>query len=424
MTFLRPVRTAPRVALLAAVTGLCVLCIGSAQAAQNRQANFNHGPGVTSQSIAVANVSTISGPVPGLFQGSQIGTQAYFDYINSLGGVFHRKLLLKNFDDAFNCTTSQSVYQSTVSQVFSYVGSTGIEDPCGAAILKQNPTVPDVSFTFDPTTGGLPEYYSAVPYSNTVGTGSLTYLKQQYPDAISHVGILAGSLTGSVGAQIALQVSAMKSLGYTVVYQDGLSSVTPATVTPEIVRMQQAGVQFVAITSINDTGVSAFLNAAQQQGWNPAVVWNTGTVYDTAFQKSIAPNAANNLVVTTNLGPFREGSGSANLGVRLFRKWINVAKPGFVPDVWAAYSWSAAALFVQALQAAGPNFTQATLLTALSKIHKFNAGGLIATADVGRKTPSICYATMIYKNNAFVSVNKPKNGGTFLCQGKNLAPTG
>ena len=55
---------------------------------------------------------------------------------------------------------------------------------------------------------------------------------------------------------IALQVAAMKNLGYNIVYEDALSSVTPATVTPEIVRMEQAGVQSVAVTSINDTGVS------------------------------------------------------------------------------------------------------------------------------------------------------------------------
>ena len=191
----------------------------------------------------------------------------------------------------------------------------GIEDSCGAAILQQNAGVPDVSYTFDPTTGGLPNYFAAAPYSNSVETGPLVYFKNQYPAAIQKVGILAGSLTGSVGAQIALQVAAMKNLGYNIVYEDALSSVTPATVTPEIVRMEQAGVQFVAVTSINDTGVSAFLNAAQQQGWSPTVVWNTGTAYDTAFQKSIAPGAASNLVITTNLGPFVEGTGSSNLAV-------------------------------------------------------------------------------------------------------------
>src|SRR5580698_215263 len=43
---------------------------------------------VTSTCIAVGNVSTISGIVPGLFEGAAVGTDAYLSYIDSTqGGV-------------------------------------------------------------------------------------------------------------------------------------------------------------------------------------------------------------------------------------------------------------------------------------------------------------------------------------------------
>ncbi|MBV8305083.1 MAG: ABC transporter substrate-binding protein, partial [Acidimicrobiia bacterium] len=55
--------------------------------------------GVTATTITAGNVSDLGGPVPGLFQGGPYGTQAYFDYVNSQGGIYGRKLVLKSVDD-------------------------------------------------------------------------------------------------------------------------------------------------------------------------------------------------------------------------------------------------------------------------------------------------------------------------------------
>ena len=51
--------------------------------------------GVTATSITLANVSTVTGPVPGLFAGAVNGTQAYFAYQNSMGGINGRQLKLQ-----------------------------------------------------------------------------------------------------------------------------------------------------------------------------------------------------------------------------------------------------------------------------------------------------------------------------------------
>ena len=54
---------------------------------------------MTADKITLANVSLLTGPVPGLFKGAKDGTQAFFDYQNSLGGVCGRKLVLDPRDD-------------------------------------------------------------------------------------------------------------------------------------------------------------------------------------------------------------------------------------------------------------------------------------------------------------------------------------
>src|SRR5581483_8811630 len=57
--------------------------------------------GVTGNSITVSNVSILTGPVPGLFAGAFNGTDAYFQYINSQGGVYGRQLKVLPRDDQF-----------------------------------------------------------------------------------------------------------------------------------------------------------------------------------------------------------------------------------------------------------------------------------------------------------------------------------
>ena len=55
--------------------------------------------GVKADSISLGNVSTLTGPVPGLFKGAVYGAQAVIAYQNSQGGIFGRKLKLAVGDD-------------------------------------------------------------------------------------------------------------------------------------------------------------------------------------------------------------------------------------------------------------------------------------------------------------------------------------
>ena len=84
-------------------------------------AQLNSTTGITKNSVTVGNISIISGPVPGLFQGATYGVEAYFDYINSQGGVNGRKLYVKSFDDAFSGTQNQSETTQAVSSLFATV---------------------------------------------------------------------------------------------------------------------------------------------------------------------------------------------------------------------------------------------------------------------------------------------------------------
>src|SRR6516165_316936 len=186
---------------------------GPATAAQNASTT-----GITNKSVTVGNVSIISGPVPGLFQGASIGVKAYFDYINSKGGVDGRKLLVDAKDDAFSGSQNQTETTDAVASDFAMVGSFSLFDGYGCKALAADQAVPDVSVTLDPSAGALPNNYSADPTVLGASLGPLQYYKKHFPKDLN-LGTIVSD-TASAKDQIAGQMAAAKSLGYKVAYID------------------------------------------------------------------------------------------------------------------------------------------------------------------------------------------------------------
>src|SRR5205085_2015025 len=78
--------------------------------------------GITADTITLGNVATLSGPVPGLFQGAVIGTQAWAAYQNSIGGIAGRKIKLEIRDDQFDTGQNRAATQDLIPKVFALVG--------------------------------------------------------------------------------------------------------------------------------------------------------------------------------------------------------------------------------------------------------------------------------------------------------------
>src|SRR5580700_402286 len=85
-------------------------------------------PGITSKSVTVGSISDISSPIAGLFEGAKVGTQAYFAYINSKGGVNGRKLILDGMDSAFSSGTVANEAASIAAHDFAIVGGFSLLD--------------------------------------------------------------------------------------------------------------------------------------------------------------------------------------------------------------------------------------------------------------------------------------------------------
>ena len=102
--------------------------------------------------------------------------------------------------------------------------------------------------------------------------------------------------------------------------------------------------------------------------------------------------------------------------VKDFNAWLKKLHPTFQPDLYTLFGWNSAQLFAQALKAAGPSPTRGKLLTALSKITKFDASGLAAPSNPAKKLPSNCVMFAQVVNGQFKRVNPTPTKGWSCAQ--------
>jgi branched-chain amino acid transport system substrate-binding protein len=403
---------------LAATSVVMALAVGlsaqtGADAAVRRQSNTASDVGVTPTQITLGNVVTLTGPIPGLFKGSQAGTDAYFKYINSKGGVNGRKLVLKTADDALNCNQNQTQTQDLVGSVFAFVGSFAVFDNCGAKVFAANPTVADVHYLLSDDANKEVNGFSPQPAPPGFRLGPYKYYKQKYPDAVKKVGSLWASTSPTTWAN---QKAAEESLGYKILYERSVAP-TETDFTADILRMKNQGVQFWDLRNQNVTQISKMLSQAAQQNFKPQVIM-TNSEYDASFFKLLPdPTVANSVITDQPFAMFLGEDAKSVPEVKLFQTWMKKTHSDVTPDLFAMYSWASAALFVDALKAAGQNPTRASLITALKGIHNFDDNGFVAPADVGNKKPPACWMLLKVNNEKFQRVF-PKGKG-YACK-----PTG
>ena len=366
----------------------------------------NTDVGVTADKITLANVSLLTGPVPGLFKGAKDGTQAFFSYQNSLGGVCGRKLQLDPRDDQFDANQNKSQYQDAIGKDFGFVGSFSVVDQGGASVLAAHPDVPDVAYALSKEHFSVPNNFSPQPLPHGWRLGSLNYFKAKFgPQVIEHMAIFVENAQSAIDAADG-ERKAAESVGYKFVYHRTIEP-TEANFSPDVVSMQQNGVK--GIFFAGDVGVFVRMaKAMKQQNFSvPFANWGANA-YDPAFVTSDAVAATNGAILDQQLAMFQ---GEDNLPeVQLFNKWLK--QVGGKPDIFAAFGWESARLFVQALTAAGAKPTRASVLAQLKQIDNFDGNGMLAPAGPASKRPPNCFIVINVQNGKFVRADPPSG---FIC---------
>jgi ABC-type branched-subunit amino acid transport system substrate-binding protein len=363
--------------------------------------------GVTANSITLGSVTTLSGPVPGLFSGAVYGARAYFAYQNSLGGVYGRQLNLSVADDQLDCGQNRAQHLNQVPRVLGFVSSLSLYDNCGAEVLQATKTMPDVALAFSTKAGGLANNFSIAPLVPGYRLGSLQYYKQKYPNAVGHMATLVGNIGSAVEIWKGIKAAAV-SLGYQVAYERSYSP-GETDFTADVIQMRQKGVQMLYFVSADAHTIARVANTAAQQNWHPQLlaVGAGNATYDPGFL-SEAGAAAEGMVADQAQALFFNQQDASNIpGVARYQEWMNKIGQRSHTDLYSAWGWGSAMLAVQGLKDAGPHLTRASWLAAMQRIHRFDGDGMFAASDPASKKPATCYVVLKVVGGRFTRVDTP-----------------
>jgi len=384
---------------------------------------FSDHTGVSSSTVQVANVSTLS---LGLFKGAQVGTQAYFDYVNSTGGVNGRKLVLNNADDGFTGAANKQATQNAVQNDFALVGDFSLEDSFGGTVLAQNPGFPDVSQILDNATNKLPNVYSPIPLSDGWASGPMNYYFKKFTPDANYAGAFVASGPSAAATWAGERYVAEKA-GFKFVSQE-VYATTQTDFNQQVIAMKNAGVKIVFMDQMPSNYAGSVFKALQQQDFHPQVLLGAATYSNQLITQSGGASNVDGSYLQQNLALYLGTDQTAVPAVGTFLHWVQQASPGFSPDLFTAYGWLSANLFVQGLKNAGSNPSRGSLLQSLSKITSFNGDGFNAPSNPSAKVPPNCYLIVTVTNGQFVRSpdNPPTTGSTngFRCDGSYIVQPG
>jgi ABC-type branched-subunit amino acid transport system substrate-binding protein len=371
---------------------------------------------VTATTVTVGQVDDLTAPLPGLFKGAEDGTQAYFDYVNSTGGVNGRMIKLDAEDSAYSDGTVANATQAQIKNDFALVGGFSLDDAAEEPFVKAA-GMPDIAYPLDPGLSNLPTAYSPVPNNdNDFPVTIFKLLKAKFPTAIKHVGIIWANATPSTGEAEKAFERGLESQGFKIVYDAGFTP-TQSTFLANVLTMKSRGVRMFLSQALPDAYAATVAEEMQQQNFHPINV--ESDAYSANLVKDGGP-AVNNMYI--EIGYVLYLGADANLpAVKLYTKWMRVADPNANFELQSLFGWASAQLFVQGLRGAGSPPTRVGLEAALDKVTSFNASGLLATSDPAQNVPGSCIILSQVRNGQIVRVPpSPKSG--FFCLPDSLLP--
>ncbi len=231
------------------------------------------------------------------------------------------------------------------------------------------------------------------------------------PLELIHAAQLVGQAAAANGKEEQLTA---ESVGYHYLYVRDVPDLT-TDFTSDILRMKNAGVKFVDMTALAVTSDADFLQQAAQQDFHPEVLYGASAYDARLFRLLGNASLANNVVWGAVPDAMYLGQDRATVpAVNTYLTWLEKTKPGASSNLFAVEAWSAGQLLIKAMQNAGSDVTQASVIQAIKGINSFNSDGLIGTTDPGGKHGTRCVVMVNVQNQTWVRAH-PSSG--FDCTG-------
>jgi hypothetical protein len=334
-------------------------------------------PGVTSTQIGVASITSTTNILGGLYGAFTEGVQAYFDYVNAptseggQGGLYGRQLkIVANRDDKF--FNNQQTVKASLAEDHAFATFVATPQFFGARDLA-DANQPTFFWNINPEMFGHDTLFGTEGALCFACLGqTLPYLAQQ--QKFTKVAVLAyGVAASSKQCGQAIEASFKKYPSAQVAYTDYNLQFAQADLSADVSQMKAKGVQFI-MTCIDQK--EALVLAKEITKQHLAAVQNLPNAYDQQF---IADNAADleGSFLEPQFLPLEETPTLPEHA--LFEKWMQ--KDGKDIHELSIEGWIAANEFVHGMKLAGPDFSQAKLVSSLNQDTSFTANGMIEPID-------------------------------------------
>jgi branched-chain amino acid transport system substrate-binding protein len=354
-------------------------------------------PGVTPTTIVLGQSAALSGPSKQLGTDMRDGALAYFDHINSKGGVNGRKIVLTSLDDGYEpdraaANTKQLISTDGVFALFGYVG-TATSNAALPLVVKENlpffapltgaqslraPFQPNI---FNIRAGYVPEMEKIIENLEGMGVKKVAVFYQD--DAYGKAGLDA--------VERALKKRALSVMGTATIERNSTD------VAAAVAKMRAMAPPAVIIVTPYASS-AAFIQAMRKDAISLPYFWNISFVGSQALANALGKEAPGVMISQVMPSPWNE-----KLALIKEYKKLYLTKPGRQQGFVSLEGFIAAKAFVEGLQSAGSNPTRASFTKSIESMGTYDMGGFV-----------LKFSPSNHNASDYVELTVIRNDGTFM----------
>ena len=360
--------------LLLTLLALALSLAAGATAALAATARPTADPGVTPTSVLVGGTAPLTGPQM-VFASISRGAKAYFDYVNSRGGVNGRRIDYVARDDASDPVRTVAETRRLVEQdgVFAVFNSFGTEQNLAVRDYLNQRKVPQLFAASGATTLARTPPDSRSPSGcarrtrRRAGSSGSTSRGRRAPRKSACSTRTTASGRSSSGLRRGIQRSRVK-----------LASVQPYDaasfdVEAQVARLRVSGATVFAVFASPKHAAEA-LKYANRLGWRPKLTVGNASASSAAVVGAAAEKGANQVVKgMVSVAYVKDPTDPRWLkdsAMKLFQKIVARFAPGSdASDVYLVYGMAAAWTAVEAIRRAGTDLTRQRLVDVVGSLN-------------------------------------------------------
>jgi branched-chain amino acid transport system substrate-binding protein len=339
-------------------------------------------PGVSSTEIRVGSITSKTNPLGGDEALLNDGINAYFDLVNSKGGIYGRKLKLAHArDDAMANNTNEAEALLSQDNVYAAFVATFL-----FTVAKQlaKAGIPTFGWNINAEWAGPDNFFPNVAPICLSGCPLLPHVTpwlalQSKKHRIAVLGYNVPQAAGCVKSNIDNFTRFGNDVGAQIAYTDGSLSFGQTDFSAQVSQMKDKHVDFL-VTCMDFNGDEAVAKEMGRQGIANDVTFYHANLYNQDFAKANAATLEGGIVLAQVTAVEHKPAPPA------VQEYLDYAgQHGLKVTELTMQGWVAARQFVDALKATGPHFTWANLISAWNQQTSYTAGGWIQPIDWTRQ---------------------------------------